>query len=124
MPDVKFSYRHVDGLSYEMVNETDVSVFGCIQDISWNVFKGGNTSGEPIADLSKKAWQPLITFPDDGTYPVIVNVGGSAGTAAAKVTIDARNHRGEGRGCSSTGLGGAGLGALAGLLVLARRRFE
>src|SRR5690606_9026827 len=67
LPDVAFTYEHVDGLTYQMRNESDVSVFGCIQDIEWQVYAGSGVSGAPIAELSRKAWEPQITFPDAGT---------------------------------------------------------
>lgn len=125
LPDVAFTYEHVDGLTYQMFNESDVSVFGCIQDIEWQVYEGQGVNGAPIADLTRKGWEPQITFPKAGEFTVVMNVGGPAGTSAAMITIDARNRRGEGRGCSSTagmGLGSAGMLALVGLLGIRRRR--
>lgn len=124
LPDVAFTYEHVDGLTYRMLNESDVSVFGCIQDIEWQVFEGEGVKGSPIAELTSKAWEPLISFPEPGTYTVVANVGGPAGTSAAMLVVDAKNRRGKGRGCSNvgaTGLGSAGFLALVGLLGLRRR---
>jgi hypothetical protein len=112
VPDAEFTVDHVDGLDYQMLNESDVSVFGCISDIQWEVYAGTDTSGEPVR--TAKAWEPIINFPEDGTYTVVLNMGGIGGTGAASVTFDAKNHRGEGYGCS-TGFGAP----LASFLVIA-----
>lgn len=113
IPEVAFSYEHVNGLDYQMLNETNVSVYGCIQGIQWDVFRGTDTTGEPV--LSLPAWEPIIEFPDEDTYTIVANVGGYAGTGAAMLTLDAKNRPGEGRGCSTTGLAGGS----ASLLLLA-----
>ncbi len=122
VPEVAFSVEHVDGLQYRMLNDTDVSVYGCIQDIVWNVYKGANTSGQPIESLTVKAWEPVIEFPEEGQYTVVANIGGPAGTGAAKLTFEAKKRRGEGRGCDTAGLGGTGLLALGLALLGVRRR--
>ncbi len=124
IPDVAFGVEHIDGRQYQMLNQTDVSVYGCIQDIVWNVFKGGNNSGEPIEGMTVKAWEPIFDFPEDGEYTVVANIGGAAGTGAAKLTFDVKNRRGTGRSCNTAG-GPAGVGFLVlalGLLGIRRRR--
>lgn len=115
VPDVSFGVEHVDLRQYRMINETDVSVYGCIQDILWSVYKGDKVTGQPIAEMTVKAWEPIFDFPEDGTYTVVANVGGIAGTGAASLTFDVNRHRGSGRGCDTTGAVGAGF---AGLLVV------
>jgi len=118
-----FSYEHVDGLQYRMLNDSDVSVYGCISEIEWNVFAGDSASGEPIlADI--RAWEPVIEFPENGTYTVVMNLGGPAGTTAASITLDAKSARGKGSGCNTAGagLGVAGGLAMVGLLGLRRRQ--
>lgn len=126
IPDVAFTYEHVDGLTYGMINQTDVSVYGCINDIEWQVYEGDGVGGKMITELTKKAWEPRITFPDEGTYTVVVNVGGPAGTGAAMIVVNAKDRAGQGRGCSHTGVAGlGGAGALflsLGLVGLRRRR--
>ncbi|MBA2321174.1 MAG: PKD domain-containing protein [Deltaproteobacteria bacterium] len=123
-PVPEFRIEHVDGLKYSMLNETDVSVYGCYSNIEWQVFSGSDVSGEPIQTLTYNGWDPNITFPDDGMYTVVLNIGGPAGTGAASLTFEADNHRGQGyAGChTATGTGGAALAMLAGLAGLARRR--
>jgi hypothetical protein len=127
LPDVGFTFEHSDGLTYQMYNETDVSVYGCIQDIQWEVYRGsGNDFSDKncIDDLTVKVWEPLLTFPSEGTYTVVANIGGPAGTAAASMTFDATSKRGDGYGCSSVGsMGALGVtGTLAVMLTLFRRR--
>lgn len=122
VPYAEFEVTHVDGLKYQMLNESDVSVYGCISNIQWTVYEGEGTGGAVVVDQIQ-AWEPVIEFPDNGTYTVVMNLGGIGGTGAAMVTFDARNSRGEGRGCATVGAGSA-TGALAvlGLLALRRRR--
>lgn len=122
VPDAQFVVEHQDGLTYQMANETDVSVYGCIQDIEWQVYEGSGTNGKLVESLTAKAWEPLITFPDEGTYTVVLNVGGPAGTGGASVTFDARRMRGEGYGCQHGGSPAFGFGALFGLLLVGGRR--
>ena len=121
VPDAVFEVSHVDGLKYQMLNESDVSVYGCISDIQWEVYKGPNAGGQMVGDPIK-AWEPIIEFPEDGEYTVVMNLGGIGGTGAATATFDARAHRGEAGGCDSTGgVGGLGL-FFAGALAFRRRR--
>ncbi len=117
VPQPEFTYSHVNGLSYQMLNETNVSVYGCIYDIEWDIFEPGGT--EPVARL--KAWEPEYTFDQEGEYRVVLNIGGPAGTGAAELTMDVRNSRGEGYGCSTAGFG-AGAFGLVGIALLVRRR--
>ena len=117
VPEAQFVVQHQNGLTYELRNETDVSVYGCIYDIQWDIYKGS----ELIDTLT--AWEPKYTFPEEGEYRIVLNVGGPAGTGAAEITVDARDTVGEGYGgCNTAGLGG-GLGlAFLGLGALGLRR--
>ncbi len=122
LPEPEFTFEPVEGLTYQMLNESNVSVYGCIQDIQWEVYKGGSANGNPITELTAKAWEPRLTFPEAGEYTVVMNLGGPAGTSAAQLTIDVKSARSSG-GCDTAGAGALGAaGALAGLLVVARRR--
>jgi len=119
VPTAASSYGHLDGLTYQLLNETDVSVYGCIYNIQWDIFT--ETGTEPIASL--QAWEPQFTFPEGGTYRVVLNVGGPAGIGAAELMVDAQNRRGEGYGgCSVTGVVAPGAVFLFALPVLAFRR--
>lgn len=124
-----FSMAHDDGLTWATTNHTDVSVYGCIDFISWEVYSGSSISGEPI-DLDGDgdsdtigAWSPKIRFPAEGTYTVVMNVGGPGGTKAGMMTVEVTDISSEGSTCSTGGVE-AGLGALAlaGLVGLRRRR--
>ena len=105
-----------------MLNESDVSVYGCISDIQWEVYRGPKATGAMVGD-PVKAWEPIIEFPDEGEYTVVMNLGGIGGTGAATATFEARDYRGEASGCDSTGGIGGGLGLFfAGVLAFRRRR--
>lgn len=117
IPEAAFVIDHVDGLQYQMLNDSDVSVYGCIQDILWEVYEGSEAGvGEPVR--TAKAWEPIIEFPYEGTYTVVLNLGGMAGTGGASVTFEAKNRRGEGYGCSTMGVT-TGMASLLVLLVTA-----
>jgi chitodextrinase len=121
VPDASFEVDHVDGLQYQMLNDSDVSVYGCISNIQWEVYRGEAASGEPlIAGIS--AWEPVIDFPEAGTYTVVMNLGGYAGTSGAAVTFEAKDRRGEGTGCGCASSPVGGLGALLLMLPLWRGR--
>lgn len=122
VPEAAFEVTHVDGLKYQMLNDSDVSVYGCIADIQWQVYKGKGTGGAPIGDPIK-AWEPIVEVPEEGEYTVVMNLGGIAGTGAAMATFEAKDTRGEGYGCSSTGSAAGGVGLLLiGALAVRRRR--
>lgn len=109
-----FTYEPLDGFIYQMVNQTDTSVYGCVDQIVWEVYDGD----ELIQSVS--AWSPKIEFPGEGNYKVLMNVGGPGGVSAAELSIDVTEQT---TGCVTAP---AGFG-LAGLLVsfgaaLRRRR--
>lgn len=122
-----FQLTEVEGLRWQTVNHTDMSVYGCVDMIFWQVYKGGSVDAANLLDLngdgegdSLGAWAPEIEFPAAGTYTVVVNVGGPAGTIANALTVEVTEDSG---GCStSTGSAGWSLLGLAGLAGLAIRR--
>jgi len=116
-----FTYDHFDGLIYQMYNQTDVSVYGCVDQVQWEVYEGNSVSGEPVQVVG--AWSPKIEFEAEGTYTVVLNVGGPGGVSAAELTIEVEDQRGEqSRGCSSLPAMGGVFGALVGLGAAVRRR--
>ena len=120
IPEAEFAVEPLEGLTYTFLNETNISVYGCIFDIQWDVFAGSSASGEPIASVS--AWEPEFTFDEPGEYTVVLNVGGPAGTGAATLSFDVRRTA---AACSATGALGATssvLIALTGLVGIRRRR--
>lgn len=116
IPEVEFSVEPVDGLQWRLVNLTDVSTYGCITNIQWDVY---DESGNLIESI--ESWEPLVNFPSNGTYEVVLNVGGLAGTGAAALNVDVRRSAG---GCNAIAApsGLASFGILLGLLALGRRR--
>ena len=121
-----FDLQHQNGLVYQLVNMTDVSTYGCIDGLNWEVYAGGSASGEPV--IAYSAWSPKLDFTElgEGEYTVKLTAMGPAGESSMESTFDIEEKRGDGFGCSSTtgGMGGTGL-AFAGLalaLVLGRRR--
>ncbi len=121
-PIPAFQAEHVEGLEYRMLNDTDVSVYGCMQDIQWTVHEGAGTSGPIVVD-AVKAWEPLFELPAAGTYTIVLNVGGYAGTSAASLVIEATTRGGTKSTCDNGSAGGsAWLGMIMGLALLHRRR--
>lgn len=128
-----FTVRHSSGLTYETVNYTDLSVYGCVDMISWQVYKGSSEADITEANLvdfngdvdggtELGSWAPMIEFPAEGSYVVVMNVGGPGGVDAGMLVVDAVDRKAEGSGCNT----GAGTGAVSGLLLaaaaLSRRR--
>lgn len=111
--DGMFTYEEVDGTTYQMVNQADLSVYGCIDQVQWDVFKGGELQ------QSLNAWSPKIEFGAEGEYEVVLNLGGPGGVASESLLITVSD---SGGGCSSVPAMAGLLGALAGLGAAARRR--
>ena len=122
-----FTYEHVDGLVYQMVNQVDTSVYGCVEKIRWDIFKGSDLSGEPVASVA--AWDPKIDFGNkewggEGEYTVVLNVAAPGDLVSAhKLLVDAVDKKAY-AGCSTapgqTGFAGLLL-ALVGLIARRRR---
>lgn len=125
-----FDIQEVDGLKWQTINHTDMSVYGCVDMIFWQVYEGSSADPAKLVDFNGDgegdtfgAWSPEIQFPKAGTYTVLVNIGGPAGTKADMVTIDVVEASG---GCSTAPaeLSLAGLGLVAGLSLLRRKRAQ
>jgi uncharacterized protein (TIGR03382 family) len=130
-----FTLSHDDGLRWATVNHTDVSVYGCVDTISWEVYQGTGESDitpDNLVDLDGDgdgdtlgAWSPKITFPKAGNYVVVMNVGGPGGLDASFLPVVVEDVPGEGSGCDASGtLGAASIGGLlmAAAAGLRRRR--
>lgn len=112
--DGLFTYEPADGLQLQMINQADTTVYGCIDQVQWDVFQGDTLV------KSVQAWSPKIEFPSEGTYRVVLNLGGPGGIAAGELEIDVTETA---TGCSTAPRGLGLAGALAGLgLALSRRR--
>ncbi|MCB9795510.1 MAG: matrixin family metalloprotease [Alphaproteobacteria bacterium] len=121
-PQPAFEVVPYDGLTYQVINNTVVDTYGCVDGIRYDVYAGshpdGAVSGEPLQSIG--AWSPLIQFAEEGTYTILLTAQGPAGTQATPLVVEVT----EARSCS-TGGGAGGMGA-AGLLLalgaLLRRR--
>ncbi|MSQ00839.1 MAG: matrixin family metalloprotease [Myxococcales bacterium] len=123
-----FQLEANDGLVWRTINRTDMSTYGCVDVIQWEVYEGSEIDPEKLVDFNGDghgdtvgAWAPLLSFPAEGTYTVVMNVGGPGGLSAGALTLDVRDAT-SAAACSTTPhltMMGAGL---AGLLSLARRR--
>ena len=100
------SVATADGVVYQMVNETDVSTYGCLDEIAWNVYD--EQGGELLQSLG--AWSPKIQFEEEGDYWIELEVGGPAGSAKAGLELTALDPNAG--GCSTSGRNAAGFGGL------------
>jgi len=112
-----FTYEPVEDYVYQMVNQVDTSVYGCIERIRWDVFKGN--SDEPIKTIS--AWSPKIDFEEAGDYRVVLYVGAPGDLVAAEELLIKVSET-KTSGCSTTPATGGLAGILLGLVGLLIRR--
>ena len=120
-PAPEFQVEHFDGLIYQLVNITDVSTYGCVDGVLWEIYEGSSDSGTPV--LTVGAWSPKVDFSDlgEGTYTVVLTAQGPASEGEqAKATVEVVDAKGAFRGCGTTGA--AGLGAALFMMGAIRRR--
>lgn len=101
-PDVSFGFNHIGGLDYRVENRTDVSVYGCVLDIWWNVYKGTSTNGRLLAGPIH-TWEPSIVLPEEGDYTVEVTVEAIGGSATVTRRLAAEGGLGDGYQRTSLG---------------------
>ena len=118
-PEPGFELLPVSGLTYQALNQTVVDTYGCVDGLTGEVFKGGSASGEPLFEYN--SWTPKFVFEEEGDYTVRLTAVGPGGESSVDQVITIE----KARSCSTTSGGGAGLGAgliaLAGLLLRRRR---
>jgi len=116
VPEAGFELEPIEGLTWQVVNRTNVSTYGCITNLVWEVY---DENGELWGEYG--GWEPEITFEEPGEYRIVQNIGGFAGDDAAELTVDARRRVG---GCNSLGntAGFGAFGLLLGAALLRRRR--
>ena len=115
--DGMFTYEPVEDFVYQMVNQVDTSVYGCIERIRWDVFKGNST--EPMRTIS--AWSPKIDFEEEGDYRVVLYVGAPGDLVAAEELL-IKVEEVTGSGCATAPSTGGLTGILIGLVGLLIRR--
>lgn len=119
-----FTYENDEGNTLQFINQTDTTVYGCVDSVRWDVYKGdGEVKDGDVPMQSIDAWSPKIDFGKPGTYRVILNVEGPAGGSAGQLVVNVGDY--EGGSCSTTpnGSSRAGLlGMLVGLGAMAWRR--
>lgn len=115
--DGLFTYESGEDFTYQMVNQVDTSVYGCIEQIRWDVFKGD--SEEPMKSVS--AWSPKIDFEKAGDYRVVLYVGAPGDLIAADELL-VKVEDVAGSGCASAPASGGIFGMLIGLAGLLIRR--
>ena len=91
-PQAEFTVSHLIGVKYALHNQTQINVVGCATEVKWALYKGSQVKGEPYATFEN--WEFNYEFPEEGEWTFVLNVGGPAGTSAAKVTVDAYKHAG------------------------------
>jgi MYXO-CTERM domain-containing protein len=109
--DSLFTIEHYDGLVYQLINQTDTSVYGCIESINWKVMKGDEVLSE------SSAWAPKVEFPSEGKYTILLEIGGPGGVVTEELDVTAEDKVGEefkkGACATAPGADGSTLGALA-----------
>jgi hypothetical protein len=123
-PDVAFGFNHIGGLDYRIENRTDVSVYGCVRDIWWNVYKGRTTKGR-LLEGPIHTWEPSITVPEEGEYTIEVTVEAIGGVATITRGLQADGGIGDGyqRACAHvTPLSAGSLAAWLVMFASLRRR--
>jgi len=117
-PLTEFSYEQLDNYTFQMVNATPVTTYGCIDEIAWDLYEG-DTLVETF-----NAWSPKIDFEEygEGDYTIQLSIGGPGGGAKAELplTIDGKKPS----SCSSvpTGPGAGFAGILLAFGAALRRR--
>jgi MYXO-CTERM domain-containing protein len=122
--DSLFTIEHYDGLVYQLINQADTSVYGCIESIHWTVLKGDEVVSE------SSAWSPKVEFPSEGDYTVELEIGGPGGFVTEELKVTAEDKVGDDfkGGCATAPgtavppLGALALSALAFGLAARRRR--
>jgi MYXO-CTERM domain-containing protein len=114
-----FSYAHDEEFVYQLINQVDTSVYGCIESIQWDVYEGDNVD-EPTQTLA--AWSPKVDLGGEGKYRVVLTVEGPGGQYAEEIFIDTGEVKGGSCSTTSQGASFAGLMVGAAALFLRRRR--
>lgn len=119
VPEVVFEVQPADKLTYAVWNRTDPGPLGCTDNVVWTVYEGEDTTGSPVDSMTTRSWEPTFVFERPGQYTVVGNVGGIAGTGAARLTFRVRRAP---FGCATGGGAPGWSWMVLSLLVLGRRQ--
>jgi len=115
-PASSFNYTLLDGREYEFSNTAN-AITGCVFDQKWEIYEGDTATGEPVHTASSRKFR--YDFPSNGTYTVVLNIGGVGGTGASKAVMKVN---GMGGGCNTSGGPLGGLAILFGAFAAGLRR--
>jgi MYXO-CTERM domain-containing protein len=120
LPEPSFEHELYRDKTYQLFNHSDVSVFGCHQNVQWLAF---DETGEQV--FESFVWEPRVTFEQDGVYTLKLRLTGLAGDVTVEQVLDTSKSPTRpftmGNGCNSA-VGGAGAGAFLVVLLLGFRR--
>jgi hypothetical protein len=116
--DSLFSYEPVSGFTGRLINQADTTVYGCIDEIQWDVYQGSTLI------RSVNAWSPKIDFSNEGAgdYKVVLTLGGPGGQTTDEMMITVEETKTG--GCSTTAgqFGWSVVWSSLALIGLSRRR--
>jgi PKD repeat protein len=115
--DSLFSIEHHDGLVYQLINQTDTSVYGCIESIQWKVMKGDEVLSE------SSAWSPKVEFPSEGNYTIVLDIGGPGGFVTEELDVTAEDKVGEDFKSGACATAPSSRGSALGVLALSALAF-
>jgi hypothetical protein len=121
-PVPSFRAERRRGLEYRLINDSDVSTYGCHTNVRWTI----TDEAGALVDQAR-VWEPVVVFPEDGRYEVELALEGPGGETIYQDVVDTREGsvRGYtlGNGCTHTPWGGlAGLWLAVGAAAMLRRR--
>lgn len=121
-PHPDFRFERELGLSFRLVNLSDLGTYGCVNEVEWSVF---DEDGDRV--FQSTAWEPIVELPEDGVFRGVMELIGPGGVTVVEAEVDtqagSRRTFSMGSGCHTSGApaGLVGLG-LVSLLALFRRR--
>jgi len=126
-PEPRFTTIDMGGLDVQVVNQSTVAV-NCLSDLQWDVISGTDETAE--SDQTFEVWEPRVSLPHDGTWTILLTLGGIGGTTSASAPIEAQYGLPEGLdvpggdewGCSTSGWPAPWGGIVLAALLVARRR--
>ncbi|MFK7928206.1 MAG: MYXO-CTERM sorting domain-containing protein, partial [Myxococcota bacterium] len=82
-PEPSFRVERDVGLRFVLVNDSDVSTYGCHSNIRWEIF---DEEGAAVESLT--VWEPQVELPEDGRYRIVLTLSGPAGSTSEEMWFD------------------------------------